>query len=390
MIYLILGIVIGALVGIFWAPAAAFVAPVGDIFLNMLFVLVVPLVFFSVTLSFCNLRSEGRIGKVLGRTLSAFAIMWASAGILGYLSCLLVNPLGPNFDASAFPPIGAENSLSGADAVVNAVSVGDFPQLFSKFNLLPLMLFSMILGLGISSAGEKAGAFKSFMESGREVSVSTMNILMKAAPVGLGCYFAATIAEMGGQLLGGYLRVFLLLTTVCAIQFFVVNPFLVFVKGGPSALKAFARNIIPPTLTAMATQSSTLAMPGNITAARLSGTDAGVAEAVVPLSTNLLKAGSVANNIYKVVFLLVLSGRGFSTPGDALVCIGLAVLAAVVSGAVTNGGLSGEILICTLLGVDPAMVGIIMIIGTICDIPATIVNSQSNVVAAILSDSKKK
>lgn len=389
MAILLACLIVAGVCGALWPDAARVVKPVGDIFLNLLFVLVVPMVFFSVTMSFVKMRTSGSCGSVLARAGIAFVLLWVLAGALAYLSGLIASPLGPDFNTEGVIPEDClTEAKKGADAIVGSLSVSDFPMLFSKFSLLPLIIFSALLGLGVAAAGEKGTAFSAFLEAGSEVSVKTMGILMKAAPVGLGCYFASTIANMGGQLLGGYLRVFVIYCCTAVVMFFVVNPLLVLLAKGRTGLRNFWRHILPPTLTALATSSSTVAMMGNVEAAKGTGVSDSVAESIVPLSTNLLKAGSVINGVYKVMFLMLLTGGSYLSLSGALTCIGCAIIAAVVSGAVTNGGITGEILICTLMGVDPAMVGIVMIIGTICDVPATVINSQSNVVAAVLADKK--
>ena len=383
------GVAAGALVGCFWKEAAAFVKPVGDIFLNLLFVLVVPLVFFSVTLSFCRLKAGGNVGRVLLRTLASFAILWLLGSLVAYAGVLAVNPLGTGFDYTAGADSSARAGGSGADALVGALSVPDFPMLFSKYNLLPLIVFSALCGLGTAAAGRKGEGFAAVLESGNEVVIKTMGILMKAAPIGLGCYFADTIARFGASLMGGYLRVFLLYCATAAIVFFVINPLIILRVRGKAGLKAFWREILPPTVTALATASSSAAMPGNIAAAKGMGLQDEVADTVIPLGTNLLKTGSVMCGVFKVAFLLLLGGSVLSGAGSAAVCIGTAILAAIVSGAVTNGGVTGEILTCSLLGMDPAMIGIIMIIGTLCDVPATALNSQSTVVATAMVDGRR-
>lgn len=386
MIAMLSGVVLGGVCGILWKDVALAVKPVGDIFLNLLFVLVVPMVFFSVTTAFCKMRSGAGIGRTLSRTLGAFVLMWIAAGIIAYLCGAIAGPLGEGFSTADLPSLAAKQDTSAAQAVVGALTVGDFPQLFSKFSLLPLIIFSALLGTGVSAAEEKGAAFAAFLESGGEVTVKAMGVLMKAGPIGLGCYFAGTIAQLGGELLHGYLRVFVIYCCCAAVFFFIVNPMLVFSRKGKEGVRAFWRSILPPTITALASSSSSAAMPLNIQAAKEMGICDSVAESVVPLGTNLLKAGSVMLDTFKIMFLLLLSGASITTPASALLCIGVAILAAVVSGAVTNGGVTGELLICSILGIDPAMVGIIMIIGTICDIPATVVNSQSTVVAAALSE----
>ena len=386
MIVLLSGVALGGVCGIFWKDAALALQPIGDIFLNLLFVLVVPMVFFSVTTAFCRMHSGGGIGRTLARTLGSFVLIWLASGIIACIFGILAGPLGSSPSTADFPSLSAPESNDAANVLVGALSVGDFPQLFSKFNLLPLILFSAILGAGVSAAGEKGAAFAEFLASGSEVTVKAMGVLMKAGPVGLGCYFAGTIARMGGEILHSYLRVFVVYCCCAAFFFFVVNPLLVLSRRGRTGVRAFWKSIIPPSVTALASSSSSAAMPQNIEAARRMGISESVAESVVPLSTNLLKPGSVMLDCFKVMFLLLLGGSGIASPASALMCIGVAVLAAVVSGAVANGGVSGELLICSILGVDPALVGIIMIIGTICDIPATVVNSSSTVVAAALSE----
>lgn len=379
------GVAAGAVVGILWKGAAACVKPVGDVFMNLLFVLVVPMVFFSVTTSFVRMKRGGTLDRTLLRALGAFAVLWLAGGLTAYLGGLAVNPL-----QEGFVPSGGEgvtmSDPDGAAAFVSALSVGDFPQLFSKFSLLPLIVFSALLGVGVAAAGEKGMPFARFLESGEAVVVRTLDVLMKAAPIGLGCYFAGTISSFGGGILNGYLRVLLVYCAVFAVMFFVICPLLVSLRG--KSLSLFWKSIARPSMIALATSSSSAAMPSNIEAARRIGVGDGVAESVVPLATNLLKAGSVMCSVYKVMFLILLSGGSVATFPSALTCIGVATLAAIVSGAVTNGGVTGDVLTCSILGVDPSLVGIIMIIGTIVDIPATVLNSQSTVVASVLSEKR--
>ncbi|MBQ7268693.1 MAG: dicarboxylate/amino acid:cation symporter [Bacteroidales bacterium] len=373
------GVVAGGLAGALLPALSPYLKPFGDIFLNLLFVLVIPMVFCSITLSFCRLRSGGRLGALLLRTGMVFGLIWLLYGSAAYLTVLLSGPLSSAGLSVADAVLPAQRR---ADALVSAFSVPDFPQLFSKYSILPLMIFSALFGAGISAAGQKGAPMAKALEAGNESVMRAMDFLMKAAPVGLGCYFADSVASIGPDVLGGYLKVFVLYCLLALLLFAVVNPALVMFARGKSVLGPFWRHIIPPSLTALATASSSVAMPGNIEAARRIGADESVAGAVVPLSTNLLKAGSVAGAVLKVAFLMAFCGLGVPTPA----CIGIAVLAAVVSGAVANGGVTGDLLICSLVGVEPSMVGVVMIIGTIIDIPATLLNSQTNVVAALLAD----
>lgn len=379
------GVIIGGLIGALWQDAARFVTPVGDIFINMLFVLVIPMVFFSISIAFCKLRSGGQIGRILSKTIIVFVLIWLTFGVISYITMLVSNPVGDV--ASGGVPLGAQpGEVNNGGAIVGALSVSDFPELFSKHHLLPLILFSALLGIGVASAGEKGKRVADMLDSWNEVIGKTMSLLMKAAPVGLGCYFAGVVANVGSQLLGGYLRVFVTYCILAAIIFFIVNPLLVYFASGRQGVKSFWKNILPPSITALATASSSVAMPGNIEAARKCGVEESVAASIVPLATNLLKGGSILSAVTKITFIMAFCGQAQLGIGFMPQCIGLAILSALAVGAVANGGVTGELLICTLLGLDPSMVGYIMIIGTIIDLPATLVNSQTNVVGAILVD----
>ncbi len=379
------GVISGGLIGALWPEAARFVTPVGDIFINLLFVLVIPMVFFSISLAFYKLRSGGQIGRILGRTIAVFVLIWLTFGAISYIAMLISNPVG-DIIRDEISILQTDRSGGGGSAIAAALSVSDFPELFSKHHLLPLILFSALLGSGAAHAAEKGQRVAAMFESWNEVIGRTMSLLMKAAPVGLGCYFAGVVSSVGSQILEGYLRVFISYCILAAVIFFIVNPLLVYFSGGWQGVRSFWKNILPPSITALATASSSVAMPGNIEAARQCGVDDSVAASIVPLATNLLKGGSILSAVTKITFIVAFSTQMPLGIGFMPQCIGIAILSALAVGAVANGGVTGELLICTLLGLDPSMVGYIMIIGTIVDLPATLVNSQTNVVGAILVD----
>ena len=393
---LLAGVLIGGACGVIFGDSVHVVKPVGDIFLNLVFMLVVPLVFFSIASSLCKMSGTGMLGKVLGVTAAVFIAMSVVAGIITYLSTLVVNPLG-NIDRSAlegslFDVSGAQK-VATSEAIVNMVTVSDFNMLFTKSNLLPLIIFSALLGLAVPKAGAKGRHVASFLESGTEVTMQIMKYIMYLAPVGLGCFFADIIASVGPQILSGYIRVFLLYLAVTVIFFFGIHSVYALMAGGREGLKLYWKNIMPPSLVALATTSSIAAIPGNIEAAKNMGVSEGIAETVIPLGTNLHKDGSVVGGVMKVIFLMILCGQATTGVGVCFEAVLIAILSGVVIGAIPSGGLTGEILVCTLMGLDPQMAGIIIVIGTIVDMPASMLNSSANVAAAMLINrftSKKK
>lgn len=384
---LLLGVIVGGAIGVLFPSAAQYLKPLGDIFLNFLFVMVVPLVFFSITVSISKMKDSGTMGRVFGVMMGTFVVMSLIAGIIAFFSLTVFDPL-KGIDRSLFTgglqDVDMASAASVADVIVGSLTVSDFTLLFSKSNLLPLIIFAAILGISASAAGEKGKMVIDLCESGSEVIDKMMGIMMKAAPVGLGCFFAYTVANVGSQLVDGYIRTLVLYIILSVLFFFIINPLYAFVAGGWKGLRSWWSHILPPSITAFITTSSALAVPGNIEAARKMGADPAIAESVIPFGTNVHKDGSVITGVIKAAFLMSLFGRDFISLEGAGLLILIGILSSIVLAAVAGGAMTGELLICSLLGFPPEMAGLIIIIGTIVDMPATLVNSSSNVAATML------
>lgn len=387
---LLAGLAAGGIIGICSSSAALAIKPVGDLFLNLIFVIIVPLVFFSIAASIYNMRESNMLGRVLGWVLAIFVGMSIISALVAYVACLIYNPVG------GIDPDKLLGSLSGqvsgskssiGEIIVSALTVPDFHLLLTKSNLLPLIVFAALWGYGTSAAGEKGKVMAGFINSGTEVVMKMMSAIMTLAPVGLGCYFAGVVNEVGSQFLGGYVRAFVLYIAILVIFFFGINSIYVLIAKGGSGLKAYWKHMIAPSVTAVATSSSAATMPVSIEAAKKMGVTPAIADAVIPLGTNIHKDGSVMTGVIKAAFLMCLFSRSLTDPGTALAIMAVAIISAVVLGAVPSGGMAGEIFICSMLGFSPEMVGIIIVLGTLYDLPATLLNSSANVVGAILVDS---
>jgi len=387
---LLAGLVAGGIIGMCSSAAALAVKPVGDLFLNLIFVIIVPLVFFSIAASIYNMRESNMLGRVLGWVIVIFVGMSVISALVAYVGCLLYNPVG-NIDHSKLLGTMTEQSSGSSstigEIIVSALTVPDFHLLLTKSNLLPLIVFAALWGYGTSAAGEKGKAMAAFINSGTEVVMKMMSVIMIFAPIGLGCYFAGVVNEVGSQFLGGYVRAFVLYIAILVVFFFGINSIYVLIAKGGNGLKAYWKNMIAPAITAVATSSSAATMPVSIEAAKKMGVTPAIADAVIPLGTNIHKDGSVMTGVIKAAFLMCLFSRNLADPGTALAIIAVAIISAVVLGAVPSGGMAGEIFICSMLGFSPEMVGIIIVLGTLYDLPATLLNSSANVVGAILVDS---
>ena len=388
-ILLLLGVAIGAACGALAGPSASIVKPVGEIFLNLTFVLVVPVVFFSVANSVRKLSTEKKLWRVLSRAVLVFLVGSVVAGVIAWIICGFWNPLGGY--ATNIPPerTGMEGvALGGGDflnTIENMFTVSDFQMILSKENLVPLIVFSALFGAATSLSAEKGEAVARFLESGMEVVMEFMRILMYAAPVCLGCYFANLVGSLGGQIVSSFVNCVFLDLTVTGILFFGVNSLYVALAGagGKDSFSLYWRNITEPSLLAVATCSSAATIPTSIKSAKRMGVDDSVAESVIPLGINLNKDGSVVSSVVKTVFVVSFYGLGGY---GCFSIVAIAILASLVIGAIPVGGMTAEILICSLVGVDPEFAATLLIISTLVDIPATLLNTTDNLVSAVWVD----
>ena len=380
---LLLGLVAGGILGVVLGDRAQVLRAPGMLFLNLVFVLVVPLVFFSVAHSLVVMQKSGAVGKTLATALGVFLLMSLAAGVFSFGFMSVWNPFTR--------VLGQGGALSGGvtgegmdlgEAIVSALTVNDFPLLLSREHLLPLILFSALFGLAVALLGQKAALVERFIAEGEAVVIKMMELVMKLAPIGIGCYFADTVGSLGSRIVGDYLEIFLVVcaaTAVCYMLFLSLYALFCRVPLG-----RFWKEMIPPSATAVGTCSSAACMPVNMAAARKLGVSDRIVDGIIPLGTNLHKDGSVVCSVAKVLFALYFFGAAPQGLGPAALVILLAVLESIVVGAVPVGGMTGELLICAVLGLDPSFAAALLIIGTICDIPATLLNVAGNLAAPLL------
>lgn len=391
-IMLLLSIVFGGIIGIVLGPKAIVLEPFGQIFLNLMFTIIVPLVFFSVASAIANMGNMNRLGKIIGNIAIVFVVTALIAGILAIIGTLIFNPteglkgevIKTLLSQSDVKVSNSTEKITLSQQLVKTITVGDFSALLSKSNMLQLIVFSTIFGLSTALVGEKAVVVKSFLSSSTVVMMKMVDIIMYYAPIGLGCYFASVVGQLGTQILEGYLKVFLLYGGLTLIYYFGIFSLYSYLSAGKRGFKSFWKNALSPTLTALATCSSAASIPVNLEATKEIGVPQDIAETVIPLGANTHKDGSVIGGVLKVVFLFGIFGKDLNNIPTLLSILAVGFLVGAVMGAIPGGGMIGEMLIISIYGFPPEALPIIAVISTIIDAPATVLNSTGNTVCAML------
>lgn len=389
-IVLLSSIVVGAVIGVCFGEKAVVLKPLGDLFLNLMFMVITPLVFFSVSSAIAGMNGIKRFGKIMGGTFLVFACTGIVASIIGIIGAAVVKP------ASGVNYFELKKIIAGSGAVektnqtgileqfVNTVTVPNFTNLFSKENMLQLIIFSLIFGISVVLAGEKADPVKKFLRSGSEVMMKMVKIVMYYAPIGLACYFASMIGQIGSKILESYLRVFILYTVIALIYYFVFFTIYAFVSGGRKGVKLFWMNSVAPTVTALATCSSAASIPVNIESTKKMKVPEDIVETVIPLGANIHKDGSVIGGVMKITFLFGVFGRNMNSVSSVISVIIISFLVGAVMAAIPSGGMIGEMLILSVYGFNMNLVPVISVISVIIDAAATVLNSTGNTVSSMM------
>lgn len=389
---LLLSILLGGVIGVILGPKAMALEPFGQIFLNLMFTIIVPLVFFSVTSAIANMSGMNRLGKIMINIAIIFVITALISGILAIVGALVFNPTkdlnGETINtilSGATGEIGKEaHQMSLSQQLVKTITVGDFSGLFSKGNMLQIIVFSVLLGIAIALVGEKAANVKKLLNEATTVMMKMVEIIMYYAPIGLGCYFASVVGQLGTQILQGYWKAFLLYLGLTVIYYFIFFSIYSYVSAGKMGFKAFWKNSISPTVTALATCSSAASIPINLETIKKIGVPKDIAETVIPLGANTHKDGSVIGGVIKIVFLFGLFGKEINSIPVLLSILLVSFLVGAVMGAIPGGGMIGEMLIISVYGFPHEALPIIAVISTIIDAPATVLNSTGNIACGML------
>jgi len=391
-IILLVAIIVGAFIGIIFQEKATILSPLGDLFLNLLLVIIVPLIFLNITTAISKMKQPKRLGKIIVSIIAVFIVTSIIAVLIGFASTYfvkLVNPAdGEQIKASLTEVIEDDSSseeMTIADRTVKLLTVNDFSKLFSKENMIALLVFSIIVGIAINMSREKGEPFRKVLESANDVMGNIVKIIMYYAPIGLGCYMAAFIGNFGSSIALGYLKTFVVYLLVAIAFYFIMYSIYAFIAGGKKAVKAFWKNVIPATITALGTCSSAACIPVNIESTKKMGVPSDIAETTVPLGTSFHKDGSIIGSVFKIMFLVCLFGTSLATTGEVMGVLGVALLANLLITAVPiGGGTISEMLILTMMGYPVAALPILTVIATIIDAPATVLNVVGDDVSSMM------
>jgi dicarboxylate/amino acid:cation (Na+ or H+) symporter, DAACS family len=392
--------ILGPAAAIIERPAPAWIGwlvtyvtkPLGDLFMNLLFLAIIPLVFASLVVGVTRLGGLKDVGRIGAKTISYFLVTTFFAAFIGLTMVNFIKPgeqLPPEQQKKLTAKYGKElgeklekKAPFGIETFVNVIPKNPL-KAFTEKDMLAVIFTSILVGIALTQIDPtKAKVIVEFLEGVNQVTEFIIRLAMKVAPIGVFMLMFTTTSLFGYQLLLALLAFVLTVLGGLAIHLCVVLPLLVWLFGGMNPL-VFFKAIIPTLATAFSTSSSSATLP---TAIRNAEEDLKVptpiAQFVLPLSASMNHNGTALFEAVTVVFLAQVFGVHLSIGQEIMVVI-LCILTATGMAGVPGGSLPLIGLILESIGVPGALLAIVLGVDRILDMCRTTVNVAADMTTAV-------
>ena len=382
LIFMISGIVAGCLVGAFAPDFGGKIKFLGTLFINMMFCVVVPMVFCSIASAIANMKSVKRAGKIMGVTIATFLVTAAIAGILMYIVCRIF-PLVDGHYTITEGEIG--DTLGFGDMIVNFFTKPDFTELLSRKAILPLIVAAVIFGFGIQMNGGPETKTAKLLEDITGCIMKTVKLITYYAPIGFFGFFADLVATYGPELVADYSRTLIIYYVMSFAYMFVFFPIYAQFGGGKGGAKIMFSKLFRPAAVSFGTCSSVATIPTNMEVADETGISKDVTDIVLPMGATMHMDGSCFSCVLKIAFVLGVFGEQLTWSRLPFIVL-VAVLSSVGMSGVPGGGYIGEYIICTIFFPTQMELAfpILVAIGNLVDPPATMINSAGDYVVSYI------
>ena len=383
LIILIASMILGVIFGFVAPGIAKQISFLGTIFINMLFCVVVPLVFASISNAVASMRNKNRAGKILGVTVLTFVITGAIAAAIMFVLMKVFPPVLNAWETLESQEVGEHATWQ--ELITNFFTASDFVGLLTRRAMLPLIVFSLLFGLAVNLSEGPDGNIAKWLKSLSEVMLKFINIITYYAPVAFFAIFAGLVADYGTMITESYGRAMIVYYPLCFIYLFTAFPLFAWFGGGKGAVKIMFANIVKPALVSLGTCSSIATIPTNMEAAENTGISKDVSEMVVPLGATMHMDGSCFSCVLKIAFVFGVLGKPFDWSMMPVILL-VAVLSSVGMSGIPGGGYIGEYIICSIFFADKMELAypILVAIGNLVDPPATMINAAGDYVVSFI------
>ena len=389
LIGLFVGIVTGILFNVF-APELFesvdmyFFGPIGTTFLNLIMMIVIPLVFFSIALGAAGMGDPKKLGRIGGKTIAFFLSTTAIALTIGLSIGLIVQPgdeglLGTgeeDYSVSEAPPIMETITNIIPSNPIEAMATGE---------MLQIIAFALFIGVAIAILGEKVATFKKLLEQGNEIMMFLVTVIMKLAPYGAGALIASALGNAGFAAMKSLAMYMLCVVGALVIHTFFTYGLGVSILGRMNPIKFF-KNFIPAIAMAFSLSSSTGTLPLSMkTAQEKLGVSKQVSSFVQPLGATINMDGTAIMQAIATVFIAQVYAETLTVP-DLLTVVLTATLASIGTAGVPGAGMIMLAMVLTSVGLPAEGIALVIGVDRILDMIRTSVNITGDAACAVIVD----
>jgi len=393
LVAMLVAIILGCIVGAAWSntydadgnliSGASSLKPLGTLFINMMFCVVVPMVFSSIAGAVANMGSRKRAGKIMGVTIGTFVVTGAIAAVIMYILMKVFPPVLIPWENIPAEEMGEYASIP--QLIINFFTAEDFVGLLTRRAMLPLIVFSLLFGFSVNLCGEKGKGIAAWLDGLSSVMMKFVQIITYYAPIAFFGFFADLVATYGPQITADYGRGLLVYYPLCFLYVFTAFPLFARFGGGKGGAKVMFKHILRPAMVSLGTCSSVATIPTNMDAAEETGISKDVSDIVLPLGATMHMDGSCFSCVLKIAFVFGVFGQEFSW-GMLIPVVLVAVLSSVGMSGVPGGGYIGEYIICSIFFPTQMELAfpILVVIGNLVDPPATMINAAGDYVVSFI------
>lgn len=369
--------------------------PFGQIFLNLLFMLVVPLIFSALVLGVAELGDIAALGRLGWKTLIYTAVVTAAAVGIGLLCVNLLQP-GLHMDPAlvqktlssnvlkAGEIVSKGNDLRLMDLLVNIVPHNIVGAMADDKQKLGIVFFALMIGIGlVMKPTPGTHAFKGALHGLFEISMHLIGLFIRLAPYAVACFMFNLTFQLGFDVIRSLIWFVVTVLLALAIHGFVVIPLWVKLMGGMSP-RVFFRETQEATLTAFATASSTATLPVTLRVAEDNlKLPRKVSRFVLTVGASANHHGTALFEGITVLFLAQVYGLHLPLTQQLMVLV-LCILGGIGTAGIPSGSLPVIAMICGIIGIDPAGIGIIIGVNTFLDMCRTSLNVTGDLATAVV------
>lgn len=387
---ILIAIVLGVIFGIFFYDYISYIQWAGEMFLRALKMIIIPIIFTSLTMGVASIGNSKDLGRIAGKTFLFYIVTTLIAATIGLT---LVNAIKPGIGAD----IGLEEKVetvaatqnSFIDQIINIIPSNIFADM-ANGNILPLIFFSILFGFFITQVNEKSKTvLTDFFSSAYDVVIKITMFIIKFAPIGVFSIVANMIAKQAGDterlmtVLSSLGLFVIIVWAGCITQMFIVLPAIVRFIGKINPYKHMNK-MSTAILTAFSTCSSAAALPISLRDSQDKvGISNKIASFTLPLGATINMNGTALYESVAVLFIAQAYGVDLSIAQQIMV-VATVLLAAIGTASIPMAGLVMLSVVLTVAGLPLEGIGLVLAVEQLCDMPRTATNSYGDMCAAVV------